>query len=1194
MNRNTLTSILRTTAKTLAWAIGSLTAILIVIEIALCSPVLTKAVNSIAKDYVDGDLSFGKASFSVFRRFPAVVLTLEDVSVTYPAERFDSLERAGVQGHLMYAGCAQDADTLASFKRFSVGVSVPALIGGTIKVPYMRLDRPRIFAHAYCDGSANWDMFSTGEEQPEETVTVQEEDTTDTSGMPKIAIGRIMMTGRPHIVYTDSRDSIFALVGLRRLELNGNINSKHISRSRIGLTLDSLFVAGRIVNDTLAVGIDRLYMHEKDRNVNIEMNSKAFIATRDYGRIRVPMNVSGIMAFPKDSILTVDFRDLKADIAHIPLTGQANIRIADDKTFVKAELGIEKWNINTLLHSYVSHIIAEAGQIKTDAELDINLNVDGVYDHTTGQLPQMTAQIVLPDSHLTYDGLPGQQLCLGLLIGAEVDKKGLLNVDIRKAKAEVDGLKLSIQGGLQDLLGEDPALSIDANADADLDQLQAFLPDSLGIQAQGHMSAKIGGTARMSQLDIYNFSTSSLKGEVLGNGIKVNMPQDTISAVLDGIKITLGPDKRVSRRDSTKVLKLIGISGEIAKADINYKDAMKLKADNFSVSAKNALDSKGAIDTTRKIHPFRGTISAKGLSFRDSDGTSMRLTESFNSFNVFPKRGQPETPVLTLSSRNKRMMFRYDVNRGGLNDVNFRVTASMNTFLKRKKMNAFMDSLARIYPYIPKDSLMRHHMTVKRASLPSYAMEQDEFKDENIDISLDKSLAKHFREWDLNGKLTVGNSYLMTPLFPLKNNLKGFQLSFTNDRIGIDSLQFSSGESQMSAQGELTGLKRALLGRRGSLKLNVDVLAEKMNADELMAAYTTGANYSSSDNDSDINTEVEDEEYMAEILLDSSAVSAAPSLIVVPGNLNADIKLFAGNIDYSNLHVDLITTELLVKDRCLRITNTQALTNMGYIDMEGFYSTRSKNDLKTGFSMNFKDITAEKVISLMPAVDTLMPLLKSFGGMLNCEVAATAALDTNMNIIMPSINGIMRMGGENLYIKDNEMFSKMAKLLVFKNKEEGHIDKMTVEGVIKDNKVEVFPFIIEMDRYMLGFSGVQNMDMSFRYHASLIKSPLLVKVGMDIYGTDFDNMKFKIGKPKYKSKDVPVFSTVINDTKINLVHSIRSVFDKGVDAVIKENDAYNVLEKHKNKIGYVQAVDQNMEELSEQEQQQYDAQQQEQ
>ena len=110
--------------------------------------------------------------------------------------------------------------------------------------------------------------------------------------------------------------------------------------------------------------------------------------------------------------------------------------------------------------------------------------------------------------------------------------------------------------------------------------------------------------------------------------------------------------------------------------------------------------------------------------------------------------------------------------------------------------------------------------------------------------------------------------------------------------------------------------------------------------------------------------------------------------------------------------------------------------------------------------------------------------------------------------------------------------------------------------------------------------------MSFRYHASLIRSPFLIKLGVDLYGPDFDNMKFKLGKAKYKNRNVPVFSTVIDETKVNLVESIRNIFDKGVDAAFMDNSNQSVIEEHKKKIGYVQAVDQKMEELSEDEQKQ--------
>ena len=1111
------------TVKALLWTVGVLLSLLIILEIALSGPVLTRIVSKIASEYVDGDIHFGKVSASMFRRFPATVLTLEDFNITYPADRFDSIEKAGAQSHLIQKGCSEEADTLVSFKKFAVGVNLPALFTGTINVPYLNLNRPRVFAHSYADGSANWDMFITGEEEVEE-------DTTETSSeLPKIVIGRIMMTGRPHIVYTDSRDTIFAMINMKRFMLNGKINSCKLHRSKAGLTLQGMSVAGRVCRDTIAAGIDSLYLHEDGRNVHVKAAAKAFLATSSFGRLRVPLNIGGTLTFPEDSALNVNTKGFSINILDIPINIDADARLGDEM--------------------------------------------------------YLASRISIPQTRLTHPKFPEQELNLLLDVTAVTDKVGKLNVGLDKLRAGIKGLNLSLNGSVKDALGDDPLITADGKLHAAIDSLARFVPDSLGIAASGCIDAKIKGSALLSQLDIYNFSKSSMTGEIISDSIYVDMQKDTVSATIEALRIVLGPEEKESRRDSTKSIKLMGVSGEIAKADISYKSSISLKAKDFKASAKNVIDGSASADTTKKIYPFSGRVSAGTLSMRDTDGTMIFLNESNNSFNIFPKKGQPTVPVLTFTSKNKRIMLKSDVNRAVVTEANIRASAAMNTVERRQKMKAMRDSLAKVYPDVPKDSLFLHMMARSRAAqtaVPEWMKEED-FRKQDIDIRLDQTMAKYFRDWDIKGQFTVKSGALMTPYFPLRNVLQGFDLDFTNDKVAINQFGISSGASDIEAHGELTGIKNALLGRRGMLKLDAEITSDKMDANELLAAFTSGSNFNP-ETIAESAEDISDEEFMAQIAIDTTAVSAAPSLIVVPGNINAKLRLKASDIKYSDLLIDTVVSDIKIKERCLQITDTKALTNMGDITLEGFYSTQTKANLKTGFSMNFEDITAEKVINLMPSVDTLMPLLKSFGGMLDCEIAATAQLDTNMNILMPSINGIMRISGADLSIKNSDMFRKMAKLLVFKNKKEGHIDKMTVEGVIQDNKVEIFPFILEIDRYTLGLSGVQNMDMSYRYHASLIKSPFLIKLGMDVYGDDFDNMKFKVGKAKYKNKNVPVFSTVIDDTKVNLVKSIRNIFDKGIDAVMDENRRMSAIEQHKKKIGYVQAVDQKLEELSAEEQ----------
>ena len=105
----------RTLLKICAWGIGIWLVILIVLQAALSPAILTGLVNRAACDYIDGELHFGRASASVITNFPNLNVTLEDVSLTYPPDRFTFYDGNVPDGRLLRSGHSPDADTLASF-----------------------------------------------------------------------------------------------------------------------------------------------------------------------------------------------------------------------------------------------------------------------------------------------------------------------------------------------------------------------------------------------------------------------------------------------------------------------------------------------------------------------------------------------------------------------------------------------------------------------------------------------------------------------------------------------------------------------------------------------------------------------------------------------------------------------------------------------------------------------------------------------------------------------------------------------------------------------------------------------------------------------------------------------------------------------------------------------------------------------
>ena len=1169
-------NILRIIGKILLWSAGIWIGILLIIQIVLLTPIPTNIANDFAGDYLDASVSIERVSGSVLRHFPRVTFSVEGIEITYPHEKYDSIAKAGMQGHLLYSGCGESVDTLASVKRLSASVSLLALASGDLKIPHVEVDSPRLFAHYYDENNANWNIF--GEEAPVEEAA----DTTETAeedGM-NIIVRKISMTGNPKIVYTDCQDSLFAMVTMNSLAFDGNFETSGLHKTSADAHIDNLRIAGRYGADTLALGLDVLKAKQVRDHMHLDVEASTHIATQAFGRMKVPMKFSSDISIPEDPGIAVSLRNMAAEIATIPATGDLDIIMRDDKAIVDGRIDITECRIQKFLHEYLAVFIPELKDVKTNTELSATALISGSYDYVTGALPEVNFTMNVPDSEIDYSTFP-EKIYMGMNATFRMDSTGMMRTDISRAKLQTYGLGLNASASMDDMTGDDPQFGIHGNLWASADSLRQFLPDTLNIVAAGEITAALDGFIRMSQLDIYEFSNAALEGNIKGSGFVLQMPDDTIDVKMDGLDIVLKPEDMTSKRDPQKSFHLMGITGKLASADVSYKDVLTFKGADIEIGARNSADSDK--NDPDNINYLGGHLNAGLLQISDSEGTSIKLDDTKNSFQMRPKRDQPTIPVLSLSNRNLRITYVTADNRAILTDSKISVKASMNTLDRAKRLNALMDSLAKANPETPRDSLMTQMRTRRLAQRIPSRTKEDDFRSSDIKVDLNETFKKYFREWDVEGNAGIRTGIVMTPYFPLRNILRGAYMSFNNNRIAIDSLKFESGSSEIRAEGSLDGLRRVMLGN-GKIQMSMDISSTSVNADELLKAYTAGSQYIS--DPSSTSVEMSNSEFFKQVTIDSvetAEVASEPTLFVIPGNIVADFNIDASGIRYKELDITSFKAGMVIKDRCAQLTGTSMRSNMGGFDLDAFYATKSKKDITTGFCLDIKDVTSEKVIGLMPELADIMPMVGSIHGKLNCEIAATASLDTTMNIIIPSVNGVMRLSGNDLSISDDELYTSVAKMLLFRNKKKGEIDEIILEGAIKDNTIEVFPFILKIDRYTLGLSGIQNMDMSYKHHVSVLRSPLLVRLGLNISGPDYDHMKFKLGKAQYRIKKMPSFTEVIDQTKEDMKYSIQHIFDTGIDQTIANRDMQSHVIRHQGAIGYINAAELELEELSEEE-----------
>lgn len=1244
--------------KVLGRLIGAVAVVIVVVvlvlEVVLSPRVCTTIVNRYAPSFVDGQVSMSSVSISLLKRFPAVSLEMSDLVITYPSERYEAsraqggrafLDLAGVDRRVVKNGlraavagsavesadgsspdaagsvagssaagnaaavagsgsessaitnapdtvCTSDApqDTLASIGQFRARLNLFHLIAGRFTVRELELRRPRIYVHNYADGRTNLETI------PLILADSTSVDDSSSFEMPKVMINRLSLSDKPVVVYTDQKDSLFAMLRMKGLNFDGVLSTASMREGQFDASLDSLMIAGRAGRDTLLFALDRLSLEKaKGGLMDLGVRAGAYAATSNFGRVRVPMSLDAKVGVRQsDSLgLGVLVRDLRADIATIPLT--ANCLVAfGDSLWMTGRVEIPGAQIQNLLSDYAVKIVPEVGKIRTDAVLNAAVDFEGCYDGDAGVLPRFNASVSLPQCHfrhIDYDVQP--TVNLDVEAGCEDGRR--VDVTRLNLRAAADGALLSADATASDVLGGDPLFGVDACLKSSLDSLDRFLRSSMGMSARGKVDADLSAKAHLSQLNLYKIGTAKVEAKVQGDDLRVL--GDSLDFYADRLRLNVA--LMTPRFAKNTKLRTLGADLKLDSLSLLYNDVAQVRSKDIRVLAQCGTDEI-KLKGREGYRPLFAKLDIGGLLLRGEDSLRVMLRGSSSSLRVHPSREDRNTTIVGISTANKGLAVKAGNNRFFVSNLELKANATTagvergaaDEKTRKERAQQAMERIRQEHPDWNHDSIRVHMKAMKNShKLPEWLSEKD-FAKSDVRFDLGESFRNMYRKWNLDGSMTIGRVRVATPAFPMRTMVTDFRGSVTNDRISMDTLRLVSGSSDISAHGSVSNL-RAVVEGRGITRLQLDIESDTLSLNELLNAYAKGQTNMKKDlaalsslDDSNF------ERVLSEVEPADREKPQSTSLIVVPANVNANIHLHGRRASYANMTMTDMHADIIMKQRCLQITDLVAASNIGTLTLDAFYSTTTKTKVLTGFDLGMHDVSAEGAISLVPQIDTLMPLLRSFSGKLNCNVAATARLDTNMNVIPSSMDGVLRITGNNLHIDENKELSKMARMLMFKEPKNIHIDTMSVEGILRGENIEVFPFVLQVDRYCLAMAGVQRLDKSFNYHVSLIKSPLLVKLGANFYGPDFDDMHFKIGKALYRNPQVPVFSEVIDTTHLNLRSSIRNIFDKGVERAVRENQSsQGEIDAIRRQRGYSRsAAETSLEGLSSDEKKSYDEQ----
>ena len=399
--------------------------------------------------------------------------------------------------------------------------------------------------------------------------------------------------------------------------------------------------------------------------------------------------------------------------------------------------------------------------------------------------------------------------------------------------------------------------------------------------------------------------------------------------------------------------------------------------------------------------------------------------------------------------------------------------------------------------------------------------------------SLQKDVLKKFNP-RLNAE--TRSALVFMPQLPEAVRLRDFDMSYTPELIDIREAKVTLGHSDFELYGTVDNFEE-WLDNKAMLKGDLNFTSDYADVDQIMNMFSGMG--------SDPDT--------LEALRKEDAVPAEANPFIVPKNVNVTLHThIKRSIAFGNDLHD-VAGALTVKDGRVVLDQMGFVCKAATMQLTALYKSDRPGHLFTALDFHLLDIQIDELLDMIPAVDTLVPMLSAFNGNANFHLAAETYLDARYQPKLPTLKGAAAITGENLVVMDNKDIATIAKLMRFKSwKDKDNkikVDSLSVEMVAMDDghgcEVEIFPFLLNVGSYQVCISGLQGVDKSCNYHLELLKNPLLAKVGVDVKGSIL-SPKISLGKVLYADLFRPKKQGVAEKRALEVKRKVREALEANV------------------------------------------------
>ncbi|MBQ7631640.1 MAG: hypothetical protein IJS82_02650 [Paludibacteraceae bacterium] len=792
------------------------------------------------------------------------------------------------------------------------------------------------------------------------------------------------------------------------------------------------------------------------------------------------------------------------------LEGEAKIA---DSIDLDVTIRTDKWQIQPLLALVPQPFLASLADLDVDGVLQLDASAKGSYSEHS--MPLINAHLTLADGKGAYKPLPYT------LRDIQLDADAVLNLNegqsssvaLHQLSAKTKQSALSAKGNVNDLLG-DMLLDVSLKIDANLPDFAYFLPKDMNL------SGRTKGTAK-AKIRLDDLTEMRLhKGQIAADLDLTDLHYAMDSMVADLPK-THATIQIPNSKPSKPTVNWARIDLETDQVAFEMATPLKAAFQNAAIQ----LEAGNVLSNNPMLYAAVGLQSQRPLEVAmDSMGGTIQAPhlQAYAEYNTQD----------TIGLHKALASIRFEGLKGYFQDI----TANLNA----SQLEANVSGGKRVNAKLSTQALAAQIGNELNAQTGALALEAGARYNKNGENALLK--------WNPRLKINLKAGELNLPeRLPETVHVPSIEFSYSNREMNIDNSRIELGNSDLNIQGNVRNIGK-WFRHKDILQGELEIISDHCDANQLLSWFSadkgseeenTSPTLPTGEGDTSPQPSPKEREPLPS---GETGERSESDPFLVPTDVDLALNTHIRQVEFFNQTASDLKGGLYIRDGKMILDEMGFVCKAAKLQLTAMYETPRRNDLYVGLDYHMIDVDIDELLTMIPNLEEMMPMLRSFKGAAEFHLAAETYLFANYQPKMSTLRGAASLTGKDLVVLDGETFSKISKLLLFKKKTENKIDSLNAELTVYKNEIDIYPLCVQMDNYMVALGGRHRTDMTFDYDINVL-SPIYLGVHV---GGNLDNLKIKLAKCKYAKDFKPHWYQKVDTESLEMRQRIKSSMERNV------------------------------------------------